>query len=153
MRVNPDLLPSATVEWATPQQFFDALDAEFGPFTVDVAANAWNAKCAAFFTEEQDGLQQIWTGRVWCNPPYGPGIDKWVAKGWEAVRDGHAQVAVLFVPARTDTRWWHDVVMAHASEVRFIRGRVKFGGKGGAPFPSCVVVFAPFASEDRSVPK
>lgn len=148
LRANPDLLPAATVEWSTPQEFFDALNADFGPFTLDAAASVWNAKCPTYYTEETDGLAQPWTGRVWCNPPYGPGIGKWVAKGHEAVKTGQAEVVVLFIPSRTDTRWWHDHV-AHAAEIRFIKGRVRFGGKGGAPFPSCVVVFdaAAFATE------
>lgn len=79
---------AATVEWATPQPFFDALDAEFH-FTLDPCATPENAKCARFFTEAIDGLAQDW-GRetVFCNPPYGPALRDWVAKCAESARGG-----------------------------------------------------------------
>ncbi len=70
------------------------------------------------------------------NPPYGPGLGEWLKRGLEA------EVAVFLIPARTDTRWFHELVLPHATEIRFIRGRLKFGdAKNSAPFPSMVVVF------------
>ena len=130
---------SKTVEWATPQDFFDAANAEFGPFTVDVCATPTNAKCAEFFTAEQDGLRQEWAPRrCWMNPPYGRVIGQWMRKAYEESKRG-ATVACL-VPARTDTRWWHEYAVH--GKIRFIRGRLKFGnGKANAPFPSALVVF------------
>jgi phage N-6-adenine-methyltransferase len=128
---------SATDLWATPQDFFDGLNAEFG-FTLDVCANADNAKCADYFTAEQDGLAQDWRGVCWMNPPYGRGIGAWMRKAYESAQVG--ATVVCLVPARTDTAWWWGYAMK--GEVRFIRGRLKFGGrKENAPFPSAVVIF------------
>lgn len=130
---------SAAEMWATPQGFFDGLDTEFG-FQVDVCAIAENAKCARFFTPEEDGLAQEWTGICWMNPPYGRTIGRWMRKAYESSQLG--ATVVCLVPARTDTVWWHEYAMK--GEIRFIRGRLKFGGhKNSAPFPSAVVVFRP----------
>jgi phage N-6-adenine-methyltransferase len=128
---------SATNEWATPQDFFDQLNAEF-QFTLDPCATEENAKCAKFYTEKDDGLVQSWDNeRVFCNPPYGRAIGHWVKKASEA-RGG---MVVLLIPARTDTRYFHDYIYGKA-EIRFIKGRLKFGaGSAPAPFPSMVVVF------------
>jgi phage N-6-adenine-methyltransferase len=95
---------SKTDLWATPQEFFNKLDAEFD-FTLDVCANAENAKCENFYTAEDDGLQQPWTGVVWCNPPYGRGISEWVERAYQASLNG--ATVVMLIPARTDTRWFH----------------------------------------------
>jgi site-specific DNA-methyltransferase (adenine-specific) len=78
-----------------------------------------------------------WAGkRVFCNPPYGPEIRKWIERGFEA------ELAVYLVPARTDTRWFHDLVIPRAAEIRFIKGRLKFGdAENAAPFPSMLVIF------------
>jgi hypothetical protein len=108
---------SATDEWSTPQDTFNALDQEFG-FTVDVCATAENAKCAKFYTKAEDGLAQPWSGVCWMNPPYGRTIGKWMAKARKAVEAGATVVAL--VPARTDTRWWHD--HATKGEIRFLPG-------------------------------
>ena len=129
------LFSSATDMWETPQNFFDELNKEFR-FTCDVCAIEENAKCAKFYTPEQDGLKQTWGGVCWMNPPYGREIGKWVKKASES----NATVVCL-LPARTDTRWFHDYIYGKA-EIRFVRGRLKFGNsKNTAPFPSMVVVF------------
>lgn len=129
---------SATDLWATPADFFAKCEAEFGPFDLDVCANEENAKCRRFFTKADDGLAQQWTGSCWMNPPYGRTIGLWMEKAWRSAQGG-AKVVCL-VPARTDTAWWHDY--AAKGTVRFIRGRLKFGGhKNSAPFPSALVVF------------
>jgi site-specific DNA-methyltransferase (adenine-specific) len=131
---------SASCEWATPQDLFDELNREFGGFTVDVCATKDNALCPRYYDREQDGLRQPWTGRVWCNPPYGREIRRWVQKASESVQSGEAEIVVCLVPARVDTAWWHDYCAS--AEVRFLRGRLRFGeAKSGAPFPSAVVVF------------
>jgi phage N-6-adenine-methyltransferase len=131
---------SDTHLWSTPQAFFYALDAEFG-FTVDVCALPSNAKCAVFYSPEQDGLQQVWTGTCWCNPPYGTVIAKWVQKAYEASTMG--ATVVCLVPSRTDTRWWHTYILPHA-EIRYLQGRQRFSESGNsAPFPSVVVIFRP----------
>ena len=137
--MNKALFSSATEEWATPEDFFDALDAEFH-FTLDPCSTDDNAKCAKHFTKEQDGLSQDWTGEcVFCNPPYGREMPRWIAKCAEhGMRGG---IAVMLIPARTDTKAFHEYIY-HKAEIRFIRGRLKFGGaKNSAPFPSMVVIF------------
>lgn len=135
------MFSSKTDLWETPQDLFDRLDAEFG-FDLDACALPQNAKCAAYYTPEQDGLSQPWDGVVWCNPPYGRNIGKWVQKAHDENRRNNNYI-VMLLPARTDTKWFHDYILGKA-EIRFIRGRLKFGGsKNSAPFPSMVVVFKP----------
>ncbi len=126
---------SQTDDWSTPQSLFDELNKEFG-FTLDVCATKENAKCSKFFTKEDDGLYQEWgNNRCWMNPPYGREIGKWVEHA------ASAKFCVALLPARTDTRWFHDHILGKA-EIRFIKGRLKFGdSKNSAPFPSMVVIF------------
>lgn len=128
---------------------FSQLDAEFG-FALDAAAVAGNAKCASWFgpdhpdPDRRDGLTVAWdVGPVWLNPPYGRGIDRWMAKADQTAEAG--VVVVCLVPARVDTGWFHDWCLGH--EVRFIRRRLKFNGHAKeAPFASCVVVMRGTAS-------
>ena len=136
-------LSSQTEEWATEQAFFDQVNREFN-FTVDVAANESNAKCDRFYDIDSDGLMQDWDGEtVWCNPPYGDRIKDWMYKA--AVSDA---TTVLLVPARTDVKWFHEIVLGRA-EVRFIKGRLRFGGsKDPAPFPTMLVIFRPESERD-----
>ena len=129
------MFSSKTDLWETPQDFFDKLNEEFH-FQTDVCALPENAKCENFYTPEQDGLSQEWSGTCWCNPPYGRQIAKWVRKASES-----KATTVMLIPARTDTAWFHDYIYRKA-EVRFVRGRLRFSGaKVNAPFPSMVVVF------------
>jgi hypothetical protein len=129
MRGTKAIFSSASDHWSTPEDTYAALNNEFffdfDPCPIGGTSNG----LSTLFTP--------WHGRrVFCNPPYGPGIDKWLSRGLDA------QVAVFLIPSRTDTRWFHDIVIPKASEIRFIRGRLKFGGsKNGAPFPSMVVIF------------
>lgn len=138
--MNVDVMFSSKTDlWSTPQDFFDELDSEFH-FTLDACALPENAKCDQYFTPEQDGLKHDWVGTVWCNPPYGREIGTWVEKAYQAALGG-AKV-VMLLPARTDTKWFHKYIYGKA-EIRFIKGRLKFGGsKNSAPFPSMVVIFA-----------
>ena len=130
---------SATDLWATPQDFFDRYNGLYG-FQLDVCASLENAKCARFFTKEDDGLAQEWTGVCWMNPPYGRDIKHWMCKAYQSSLAG--ATVVCLVPARTDTAWWHDYAVK--GQIEFIRGRLKFGGAvNSAPFPSAVVVFTP----------
>ena len=130
------MFSSATGNWATPQDFFDKLNWRFGPFDLDPCASTHNTKCANFFTEAEDGLGKSWEGfTAFVNPPYGRGIDKWIAKGYNEAMDTGTKV-VMLIPARTDTRYWHDYVMK-ASEIHFVKGRLKFGdSKNPAPLYS-----------------
>jgi phage N-6-adenine-methyltransferase len=130
---------SATDEWATPQDFFDVVNREFS-FDLDVCALPGSAKCERFFAPEDDGLAQEWRGTCWMNPPYGDEIVAWVKKAHDAAIDG--ATVVCLVPARVDTGWWWDY--CRYGEIRFLRGRLKFGGSpNSAPFPSALVVFGP----------
>ena len=135
------MFSSKTGEWSTPQDFFDKLNWRFGPFDLDPCANAANTKCTAFFSEDDDGLQKDWGGHTaFVNPPYGRGLDKWIAKGYQESLKENTKV-VMLVPARTDTKYWHKYVML-ASELYFVKGRLKFGdSQNSAPFPSAVIVF------------
>ena len=128
--MNRVVFSSQSVEWGTPQYVYDALHAEFH-FDLD--------PCPLDGT--QDGLARLfteWRGhRVFCNPPYGSkAITEWLERAKESI------LAVYLIPARTDTRWFHDLVLPQASEIRFLRGRLKFGkATTSAPFPSMVVIF------------
>jgi hypothetical protein len=123
---------AASDRWATPPDVYRALNDEF-QFNFDPCP----------LDGEVDGLSPMfteWQGkRVFCNPPYGPGIGEWLQRGLEA------ELAVFLIPARTDTRWFHDIAMPHAKEIRFLRGRLKFGdATNSAPFPSMLVIFKNF---------
>jgi phage N-6-adenine-methyltransferase len=139
------MFASGTDEWETPQEFFNAVNAEYN-FALDVCATRLNAKCDRYYTKAEDGLSRPWHGVCWMNPPSGREISRWVQKAYESSLDA-GTVVVCLLPARTDTKWWHEYVAAHARRVEFIRGRLKFrNGKNGAaknsaPFPSALVVF------------
>ena len=129
-------------EWETPQDLFDELNREFG-FDVDVCATRENAKCDAYIANNSLELDWFDPERdpakvFWMNPPYGRQVGKWVKKAYEESQKGATVVCLL--AARTDTKWFHDYCVK--GEVRFIKGRLKFGGaKNAAPFPSMIVVF------------
>lgn len=165
MSINQGMFTSSTDDWETPQNFFDKLNQEF-EFKIDVCANSENAKCNKYYDSENDGLIHEWNGSVWMNPPYGepeqpckknckkkkcvnrgyhihkyiPGVIDWTKKAYLSSLNGATVVCLL--PARTDTKWFHEYCTK--GEIRFIRGRLKFGGaKWNAPFPSMVVIFKP----------
>lgn len=167
------LFSSATDLWATPQDFYDRLNDEFS-FTLDPCTDGTNAKCAKFFTKEDDGLSQEWAPHTtFMNPPYRKpehpckpnckkktcqkrgyhndeyiaGTGDWVKKAYEEAQKGATVVALI--PARTDTEFWHNYVMK-AAEIRLVKGRLSFGeGTDSAPFPSAVVIFR---KNDRTTP-
>lgn len=134
--------------WTTPRDFYDKLNAEFN-FSLDAAALKESALCDNWFGPDhdnpnlRDGLVMDWaqfapSKTIWLNPPYGRSIGIWTSKANFEMRGGGVTI-VLLVPARTDTNWWHKDIIQH--EVRFIKGRLKFGNqKNSAPFPSAVVV-------------
>lgn len=126
-------------KWETPQHVFDELDEEFG-FTLDPCASPETAKCEKYYTKEDDGLAKDWSNEiVFVNPPYGREIKDWAKKAYEESEKG--STVVCLVPSRTDTRYWHNYFM-QADEIRFIKGRLKFGdADNSAPFPSAIVVF------------
>jgi len=143
--LNKALFTSNPEEWETPQDFFDELNKEFN-FTLDPCANHHNAKCGMYFTRQEDGLERnwwYWVGnekrhhRVFMNPPYGRQVGKWVQKAYEESFMGCLVVCLL--PARTDTKWFHNYCLQ--GEIRFLKGRLYFSNKGRAPFPSMIVIF------------
>lgn len=134
------LFSSNSDNWSTPQDLYNELNKEFN-FTLDPCADVNNHKCAKYFTKEVDGLKQSWGGeRTFVNPPYGRELPKWVRKAYmEHLKPN--TVVVMLIPARTDTSYFHRYIYNHA-EIRFIKGRLKFGGsKNGAPFPSMLVIY------------
>ena len=135
------MFSSKTGEWSTPDDFFKKLGWRFGPFDLDPCATPHNTKCANFYTSTEDGLSKSWQGHtVFVNPPYGRGIEEWIKKGYEEAQTDDTKI-VMLIPARTDTKYWHNYVMK-AEMVFFVKGRLKFGNSSNsAPFPSAVVVF------------
>ena len=127
------LFSSASQHWATPKVLYAELDKEFG-FTLDPCP-----------LDGRGGLTRSWKGeRVYCNPPYGRGVNEWLAKATES------DVSVYLLPARTDTKWWHEYAMK-ANEIRFLKGRLKFGdAKNTAPFPSVVLIYLNREQEKQS---
>ena len=134
------MFSSKSSEWTTPKDLYDALNEEYG-FTLDPCATHESAKCEKYYTLDEDGLNQDWTGNtVFMNPPYGREIKHWIKKAWESSKKGKTTVVCL-IPARTDTKYWHDYCMK-AHRIVFIKGRLKFGNQeSGAPFPSAIVIF------------
>lgn len=144
------MFSSKKSDWETPQDFFDKLNNEFH-FMLDSCANSENAKCKKYFNIEQDGLIQDWNGEtVFCNPPYGRKLKNWVQKSYDESLKPNTTV-VMLIPARTDTSYFHDYILPYA-EIRFIRGRLKFGdSQNAAPFPSMIVVFKGSKGSDKNV--
>ena len=134
------LFSSKTGEWETPQDFFNKLDWRFGKFTLDPCATNDNHKTKKHYTIDDNGLAQDWGGEtVFVNPPY-RNLSEWVEKAYKESQKPGTKV-VMLIPSRTDTKYWHKYVMK-ASEIHFIKGRLKFGdSKNSAPFPSAVIVF------------
>lgn len=139
--IDKILFSSSKDDWETPQNLFDRLNDEFH-FTLDPASSDYNAKCANHFTIDNDGLKQNWEGEVvYLNPPYGrQSTATWVRKAYEESLKPNTTVVCL-IPARTDTKWFHEYILPFA-EIRFVKGRIKFGdGKNSAPFPSMLCIF------------
>ena len=134
--MNKILFSSDKEDWETPQDLFNELNKEFN-FTIDVASSEQNHKCKRYYTEKENGLIQNWDNEiVWCNPPYGRKIGDWVKKASES-----KATVVMLLPARTDTKWFHEYIYNKA-KIRFIKGRLKFGNSiNSAPFPSMIVIF------------
>lgn len=148
LRWHVATLMPGSAEWATPPAIYAALDQEF-KFTLDAAAADFNAQHVRYVTKDTDALGVSWAGeRVFCNPPYGKGMAAWVRKALLEATE-HDALVVMLLPARTDTSWFHEVVLPHA-EIRFIRGRLSYTlssarRRGQAPFASMVAVFRPGA--------
>ena len=139
---------SNSIEWPTPRDIFEPLDREFH-FTLDVCATAENTKCIRFFSPEKNGLNQNWSGVCWMNPPYGRAMIPFLKKA--VMEKANGVITVALIPARTNTAWWHDLVWPN-SEVRFVRGRPKFGdSKHGLPQPLAICIFKPKCKWPKAV--
>ena len=141
--ISKGLFSSDSNEWETPQTLFNQLDKEYN-FTLDPCSTSDNAKCKKFYTKEDDGLSKDWGGEsVFVNPPYGREIKHWVEKSYKESLKPNTKV-VMLIPARTDTKYWHEWIFGEA-EIVFLKGRIKFeqGGvaKNTAPFPSALVIY------------
>ena len=152
--MNKDLFfSSISDEQETPQDFYENLNKEFH-FTLDPCSKEYNHKTDKYYTQEQNGLSKNWCGEtVFCNPPYGRSIGTWVKKCYEESKKENT-IVVMLIPARTDTRWFHEYIYNTDAEIRFIKGRLKFVNRllpswneegdyklQSAPFPSMVVIF------------
>lgn len=136
--ITKGLMSSNSNEWATPKLFFEKLNKKYN-FTLDPCCTKENHKCKTYFTKEDDGLIQNWgKHRVFCNPPYGREITKWVEKAYNENKKG--TFIVMLLPARTDTKWFHNYIYKK-HKIEFIKGRLKFNdGKQPAPFPSMLII-------------
>ena len=130
-------------KWNTPKELFDRLNKEFN-FEYDLAAESDNTLCSEFYSKEQDGLKQKWSGICWLNPPYGDKTSKmvdWIKKSYNDTQANPNLTVVMLIPARTNTKWFANYCMK-AAEIRFIIGRPKFGDCiHGLPQPLLLVVF------------
>jgi len=140
MVLQKAMVSSKSNEWSTPHTLFDRLNAEFN-FTLDPCSNNGNAKCKKFYTQKEDGLTQDWSKDiVFMNPPYGGNTRKWIRKAYEESLKG--SIVVCLIVSSTDRSYWHDYIFPYAQEIRYIKGRLKFGGmQTTAPFASAIIIF------------
>jgi len=136
MTLSKGLFSSNSPEWETPKDFFDKVNAKYS-FTYDLACTPANQLCPNGL---YDSLIEDWhklNGWLWLNPPYGRVLSIWVKKAYEESVLG-AKI-IMLIPARTDTSYWHNYIFNKAAQIDFIKGRLKFSGKAGAPFPSALI--------------
>ena len=143
---------STSMMWHTPAEVLDVLYEAFGVFDLDpcsptAARSSAPVKARVYYTAADDGLSLPWHGVVFINPPYGRGLGAWVAKAEAEVLCGNARTVVALIPARTDTRYWHEHVAGTAT-VFFLRGRLTFGSADApAPFPSALALWGAAAHQ------
>jgi len=146
-RMRSGQQPSGKSDWETPDKLVDVLMEDFGEIDLDPCATHETTKAEYYFGPDNkwghcDGLTLAWEGRfIYVNPPYGRNIGFWVAKCWGEVDNGNAELIVALLPVATDTAWWR-LYVSQATEVRFLKGRIRFKGAAGpAPFASAIVVW------------
>lgn len=144
MGVGKNEFKSKSVEYSTPLEIFNPLKEEF-MIALDVCASKENNKCPTYFTKEEDCLIQDWSkyyGNAWMNPPWGRGMQKFVRKAREESFKGKTIVCLL--PVRSNTKWWHECIIDTKTEVRFLKGEIKFNGlPRGLWLPCAIVIFRP----------
>ena len=140
MSLQKAMVSSKSNEWATPQDFYDELNAEFG-FTLDPCSTETNYKCEKHYTIAEDGLSKDWSADVvFMNPPYGGNTGDWIKKALTESKKG--STVVCLIVSSTDRSYWHDYIFPYAAQIRFVRGRLKFNDvSSSAPFASAVVIF------------
>jgi len=144
---------STGMSWQTPTEILEILYAAFGIFDLDPCSPTVNratapVRASVHYTLEDDGLSLPWHGVVFVNPPYGRGLKEWIAKAEAEVLSGNASTVVALIPARPDTRYWHQHVVGGNATVFFLRGRLSFGTIGeAAPFPSAIVLWGSTAQQ------
>ena len=124
--------------WLTPPHILNSL----GAFDLDPCSpvdRPWDT-AAKHYTIEDDGLTQVWEGRVWMNPPYGPAMGKWMKK----LADHGDGIALVF--ARTETKAFFEHVWPKADALFFLKGRLRFCNELGeaqdnAGSPSVLIAF------------
>lgn len=128
MTLSRVVFSSQSDNWRTPEKLYEKLNKEFD-FDFDPCP----------INSDFDGLNICWGRRNFINPPYSQ-VKEWIVKGFNEYLKG--KLCVFLVPARTDTKWFHELVLPYAKEIRFIKGRLKFSDyKNSAPFPSCIIIF------------
>lgn len=158
MTINKALFSSNKQGWGTPPDLWKELNDEFH-FQLDAATNDKNPLGTPYYyTEEMDGLaeENKWLNPTYVNPPYGRGIVNWVRRASiESVNN--KILTVMLIPARTDTKWFHDWIWDRELAepqfplvIRFLKGRLRMFdyetnsmSKHTAPFPSMIVLFQP----------
>lgn len=116
--------------YATPISFYNKLDSEF-KFDFDPCP----------LNSTIDGLSVSWCGSIYVNPPYS-NIEPFIRKGIEEIRKGNATRVVYLIPTRNDTKYFHELIMNNATEIRFVKGRLNFNeSKSPAPFPVILTIF------------
>jgi len=139
--INPN---NENDDFRTPRDLFSSLDDRFS-FTLDAAASHDNALCPDYFTEDDDGLKQKWSGVVWCNPPYS-NVEPWISKALAELEVKNCEMVVFLLNMDSSTRWFHELILPFVRELHLVRGRVSFGGPHAMnglcnPKPSFVAVF------------
>lgn len=148
MTVSKVLFSSKDQTWGTPPKLWHELNMKYGPFKLDAATNSLNPlRTPKYYTEQTNGLERKWYNPTYVNPPYGREIYDWVKKANTEAMLGNR--VVMLIPARTDTRWFHDFIYNRPLvETIFLKGRLAMWnyhtGKAHphkAPFPSMIVIF------------
>ena len=141
MGIQKNTFKSNSVEYSTPKEIFEPLQKGFN-IVLDVCASGENNKCDIYFSKEQNSLKQDWhkIGNAWMNPPFSRDLKKWVEKAYTEAQKGINVVCLL--PVRSNTIWWHKFIIDTKSEVRFLKGEIKFNGMDrGLWLPFAIVIF------------
>jgi hypothetical protein len=142
MAKNSNTYKTFNINERTPSGFFNQLDEEFH-FDFD--------PCPLKDNPDFDGLLIDWGKRCYINPPYGKAIRGWLEKALLEIQKGNTELAVFLLPSYTDVKWFHEVLLPKAYEIRFLKGRLKFGEHSNtAPFANLIAVFRKGSNSSQS---